>query len=422
MSAPTAVEYVSYADATGYGQAAVGYVRLLVDAGLHVHWKPYLNDALWNGRIGPAHDVAELSRGRAALMARGQSASGNGLTALVEATSRPVAPELRILHMLPLFWPMNMALAPGVAHAGMTVWETDRLPAKWLPALGAVSHLMVPSEHNAQILSDARADGAALPGVSVVPHLCRSAPHLPSQVRLAALAKWLRIGPADTVFYSINAWDPRKRLGALISGFARSFSEEDPAVLVVKTNRRTWFDDPMSPPGDRDVQNTVAAILAKAAADTGRPPARVAVIADDEISDSLIDGLHAISHCFVTLSRCEGFGLGCFDAATYGRPVIAVGYGGPLDYLGAAWPGRIGHHMVRCDAPPGFGSFDPGQSWPEPHDAEAFALMRAFLQDERPFREAAAAGALSIKERFGAGVIGKRLLAALSLQPGERAV
>ena len=36
-----AIEYTSYADAVGYRTPAVGYVRLLVEAGLEVHWMPY---------------------------------------------------------------------------------------------------------------------------------------------------------------------------------------------------------------------------------------------------------------------------------------------------------------------------------------------------------------------------------------------
>ncbi len=163
-----AVEYVSYADATGYGQAATGYVRLLQEAGFDVHWAPYLNDAIWAGRAGPAHARAELARGRAALLARAQSAGGSQLQALVEATSRPVQADLRIVHLLAHFWPMHMQAASTVRNVGMTVWETDRVSSGWLPALGLADHLIVPCGHNARVLGEARAAGASLAGVWVV--------------------------------------------------------------------------------------------------------------------------------------------------------------------------------------------------------------------------------------------------------------
>ena len=411
--APTrpTIEYVSYADATGYGQAAIGYVRLLYEAGFDVHWTPFLNDAIWAGRVGPASAPAELARGRAALLARVSSAAGTGLRTLVEATARPVPDPIRILHLLPRFWPMHMLAAPGACHVGMTVWETDRVTEEWMPALCSVDHLIVPSTHNAQVLADARTGGAALPAVSVVPHVCRPILQPLPPARLAGLAKWLRIELGDTVFYTINAWDPRKRLANLIESFARQFDASEKVVLVVKTNRRTWFDDPASPPGDRDVVRTVQGILARVDAEMGRPSARISLIADDEVSDGVIDGLHTLGHCFVSFSRCEGFGLGCFDAATQGRPVIAVGYGGPVDYLGQDWPGRIRHRMVPCAAPPGFGWFDAGQCWPEPDDAAATAKMRAFVDDARPF--AAEAGAQAILDQFGDAAIRARLRAAI---------
>jgi hypothetical protein len=50
MSRKGAIEYISYADAVGYGTAAVGYVRLLVEAGFEVHWMPYPGDAIGSGR------------------------------------------------------------------------------------------------------------------------------------------------------------------------------------------------------------------------------------------------------------------------------------------------------------------------------------------------------------------------------------
>jgi glycosyltransferase involved in cell wall biosynthesis len=232
---------------------------------------------------------------------------------------------------------------------------------------------------------------------------------------LATLVTLLRIGPQDTVFYSIDAWDPRKHMAALIDGFARCFTADDPVILVVKTNRRVWFDDPSSPHGDRDVANTVRVTLNRVEMETGRPTARVSLIADDDTGDNIIDGLDTLGHFFVSFSSCEGFGLSCFDAATYGRPVIAVAYGGPLDYLGDDWPGRIPHRLIPCRAPPECGLFDTDQSWPELDDTVAFAHMRAFVKDRTPFATAAIWTSAIIHQRFGAAAVGRQLMAALDL-------
>ncbi len=412
----TAVEYVSYADASGYGQAAAGYVRLLLEMGAEVHWTPFLNDALWAGRTNPPFDSNELARGRAAIFARDEP-DATELRALVRATSRPIRPSKRILHLLPRFWLDQMRAAPGVPHLGMTVWETSKISRDWHAPLAAMDGVIVPCAHNAGVLAAARAEGVTVPPVSVVPYVCRPALAQATTAQLSELAGTLQIRPNDTVFYCIAAWDPRKRLAELIDGFARRFTPSDPAILVVKTGGHTMFADSNAPAGSNDVAATVRAIFKRVEAETGRPPGRVTVIARDELRDSFIDRLHLLGHCYVSLSRCEGFGLGSFDAATHGRPVIAVGYGGPRDYLGEDGFGRVPYRMVPCRSIQGFELFADDQVWPEPDDAAAFALMRTFMRDPAPHIAEAQRRSAAIREKFGPAAVGQQLIEALTRMP-----
>ena len=398
------ITYISYADSTGYGIAAEGYVRCLVDAGHEVHWTPWPNAALWAGRIS----AQELSNGRALVCARGMSGPNNPGKALIARTSAPVAAELCILHLMPRFWPGFLPAQQPVI--GMTVWETDRITPHWLPVLAQVDHLCVPSTHNAEVL---RAHADTLPPVSVVAHVRPPPAATLGAARLAGLAAWLDIRPGDSVFYSINAWDPRKRLAALIRGFIATFSAADPVVLVIKTGRFAQFDDPELGQDGRDLVRSVPTLIARLAAEAGKAAPRIALWADDEIAEPVIAALHDLGHCYVSFSRCEGFGLGSFEAAARGRPVLAVGYGGPVDYLGQDWPGRIAHHMVAATHIAGVNWFDADQQWPEPEDAMACALMRGFVDDPEPMQRAARAAMPAIALRFGAEAVTAALEAML---------
>ena len=224
MSGKGAIEYISYADAVGYGTAAVGYVRLLVEAGLDVHWMPYPGDAIGSGRVGDGIGDAELSRGRAGLIARSVAGADSGLKPLIEATSRPVDARVRIIHLVPGYWLEHLSPVAGARHIGIGTWETDTIIRRWVPSLARMDHLCVPSAHNEAVL---RAAPERLPAATVVPHLCRETLRPPPPARLAGLTKYLGIRPDDTVFYTINAWAPRKRLAQLIDGFVRSFTQED---------------------------------------------------------------------------------------------------------------------------------------------------------------------------------------------------
>ena len=410
MSSKGAIEYISYANAVGYGTAAVGYVRLLVEAGLDVHWMPYPGDAIGPGRAGEGIRDADLGRGRASLIARGVAGADSRLKPLVEATSRPVDARIRIIHLVPGHWLEHLSPKTGVRHIGFGTWETDRIIQRWVPALARMDHLCVPSTHNEAVL---RAAPERLPAATVVPHLCRETLYPPPPARLAGLAKFLGIRPDDTVFYTINAWAPRKRLGELVDGFVRSFTQDDRVALIIKTSREIPYDDPASPVPDRNASRVVEAIITRAAGELGRPPPRIGVIAEEDLPDNFIDGLHTLGHCFVSLSRSEGFGLGGFDAATHGRPVITVDYGGPVDYLGADWRGRVPYRMAPAENTSGYDWFDHGHSWPEPDDAAAFGLMQGFAADPAPFRAEAEAISSRIRKEFGAKAVTARLLAAL---------
>jgi hypothetical protein len=156
MSRKGAIEYISYADAVGYGTAAVGYVRLLVEAGFEVHWMPYPGDTIGSGRVGEEIGGADLSRGRASLIARSIAGADSRLKPLVEATSRPVDASVRIIHLVPGHWLEHLNPTIGVRHVGIGTWETDTLIRKWVPSLARMDHLCVPSAHNEAVL---RADG-----------------------------------------------------------------------------------------------------------------------------------------------------------------------------------------------------------------------------------------------------------------------
>ena len=91
---------------------------------------------------------AELSRGRASLIARSVAGADSRLKPLVEATSRPVDARVRIIHLLPGYWLEHLSPTTGVRHVGMAPGRPTRLPQKWLPALARMDHLCVPSAHN----------------------------------------------------------------------------------------------------------------------------------------------------------------------------------------------------------------------------------------------------------------------------------
>jgi glycosyltransferase involved in cell wall biosynthesis len=87
--------------------------------------------------------------------------------------------------------------------------------------------------------------------------------------------------------------------------------------------------------GDRDFFGaTVVPTRARALEIQIRLSARGRVIIlDDYYDDAAMAALHARGDCYVSLTHAEGWGLGAFEAAAAGNPVIITGFGGAPEFL-----------------------------------------------------------------------------------------
>lgn len=79
------------------------------------------------------------------------------------------------------------------------------------------------------------------------------------------------------------------------------------------------------------------------------------VFVPDELSDEDMGPLHLAGDAFISLTRGEGFGVGAFEAAAAGKPVIMTGWGGRLDFL----PTEDVCLVVRLGGRPGTRAFGP---------------------------------------------------------------
>ena len=107
------------------------------------------------------------------------------------------------------------------------------------------------------------------------------------------------------------------------------------------------------------------------------------------------DALLAACDCYVSLHRSEGFGLTPAEAMYFGRPVIATGYGGVLEFMTAENSYLVGHATttVGPDAHP----YPPDGVWAEPDLDEAARLMRHVFEHPEEARERGARAAVDIR-------------------------
>ncbi len=158
-------------------------------------------------------------------------------------------------------------------------------------------------------------------------------------------------------------------------------------VLVVKTTERDFTKDVLLPSLRGSTSRTLAKLTGR-----HRRPARV-ILVTDVLERRALVGLHARGDCYVSLCRSEGWGLGAFEAAGFGKPVIITGFGGHLDYLPPAYDLLVDHRLVPVLVASGWRSYSPDQRWARPSVEHGAVLMRRmFEQPELARRRGAELG------------------------------
>ena len=340
-------------DASGYGHAARAYLHALHRAGVEL-------------------TVVDLAGNRP------RQVEDPLVASLVD---RQIEADFSLFHGTPPLWaklafPLRNVIA-------MTVWETDTMPTQWRPVLAHAVDVWLPCEFNAKVFSSALGKP-----VFKLPHPVLSVERN-GDAAIDAIEEW-EIQAGDFVFYAIFEWQDRKSPERTIEAYFRAFREDDRTILVLKTN-----------PG-------AAGVAARALQEMRgrvRSQARVAVRAE-AWSEEQIAALHRRGDCYVSLHRGEGWCYPLFDAASRGKPVIATGYSGPLDYLAADAHGLVRHTLTSVRQP--YAYYRPSMHWAEPDTMHAAELMRAVRARPDEFYKRAAAAAKHLLDDFSLEEIGRR--------------
>lgn len=163
----------------------------------------------------------------------------------------------------------------------------------------------------------------------------------------------------DGPFTFLNVFDGGSRLFRknpmqLIEAFKLAFKPDEDVQLVIKCHRVS--DDIMEHlEGEGEGHNII--------------------FINGIVDEAFMTRLYLNSHCYVSLSKCEGFGLPYLESMALGRPVIAPNYGGCTDFLDG-W-NSLG---VEYDMGPVDDDFYRG-SWAFPRTGSAAECMRTMVEE-----------------------------------------
>jgi glycosyltransferase involved in cell wall biosynthesis/SAM-dependent methyltransferase len=109
------------------------------------------------------------------------------------------------------------------------------------------------------------------------------------------------------------------------------------------------------------------------------------ILVTDVLTDNETKNLVRCCDCFVSLHRSEGFGRAIAEAMLFGKPVVATGYSGNLDFMNETNSCLVDYRLVPVaeDSYP----HAQGQCWAEPDIDHAAFHMVALLSDKERGRK-----------------------------------
>lgn len=245
----------------------------------------------------------------------------------------------------------------GRYNIGYWAWELSQFPDAWQGAFRYVDEIWV----HTRFIQQAVADKAPCP-VLWMPVAVASAGSTQSFSRAYFGLPENRF--LVLFFFDFRSFIHRKNPEAAIRAFTTAFLDDavTPVNLVIKMNGTEACPEDYQVFRDSDVVRDPRVILI-----------------DRVMSDWEIKELVRLCDCFLSLHRSEGFGRGLAEAMYFGKPVVATGYSGNLDFMNEA-----NSCLVDCILVP-VGSdeypYGAGQRWAEPDVEQAAWYLRRLVMD-----------------------------------------
>jgi len=223
--------------------------------------------------------------------------------------ARPVC----IQHGVPAHFHMHRPAARVVKTIGVTLFETDRVPADWPRLCNQLDEVWVPSKFNYETFSRSGVDTSKLRVVPYPIDVTRFYPGRP--YNRIVFSPPLR----NFSFLYVFGFDFRKGVDLLVYAFCREFDRTEDVSLVLKVYVHSGYKP----------EDVMAVIRSYVPAD--RLFSQIIVIVEPFGEQELID-LYLSCDAYVSVDRA-GWGMPAMEMMALGKPAIGLNWGGYTEFM-----------------------------------------------------------------------------------------
>lgn len=255
------------------------------------------------------------------------------------------------------------------------LWELPRYPEEWASQLDRFDEIWAPSRFIMESLEK----------------VCSKPIHhmpLSCQISLSGFVgrRYFGIPEADYTFlffYDLRSFATRKNPAGVLRAF-RSLLAKRPyskAHLVIKVN---GVDT--NPAAFAELQKEVASLHNNV------------TLIQRVMTGNEVKNLVRCCDCFLSLHRSEGYGFGCAEAMSLGRPVIATAYSGNMDFMVPEASFGVDYKLIPVLQ--GEYPHHENQVWAEPDYEQAVGFMVELVDSPEKGREVGAVARRHMQNNF----------------------
>tara|TARA_R110000868_G_scaffold251412_2_gene508166 strand:- start:936 stop:3587 length:2652 start_codon:yes stop_codon:yes gene_type:complete len=318
MSYSKKIVYFGADGASGYANAAKGYIYDLIESGHDVYF------ATLSG--APVKDTTSFYKYFNAKLKK----------LPVFKKSEKLDGADVVIHFTPDIW--NQVIQShkewigNKKIIGRTVWDFDPIPDKWVKEINdsIVNVVSVPSQWckdvfiNSGVKKEVIVEAHTIPPISyekysIVDIFENARVFSPVPINYQRFAKRVK-------FLNISSLVSRKNTGFLIEAYLDSFTFDDETLLICK------FTDKFS--NIQTIEKNIQEIILKKIKNRDKDYAYAPIVVISErLSFDKIQSLHDDTDIYVNVSKGEGFNIPCYTAKTKNKDIVTPLHGGVTDYL-----------------------------------------------------------------------------------------
>ncbi|WP_228056385.1 glycosyltransferase [Microcoleus sp. LEGE 07076] len=265
-------------------------------------------------------------------------------------------------------------------NIGFWAWEIPAFPAEWQPAFNHFHEIWTYSNYCAETISQV----SPIPVIKILPSIALPAPSLNREALNLPKNKFIFL-----FIFDFSSRIERKNPLEAIQAFKQAFGADDRVLLILKSSNSKNFPEAQASLNSAIANNSNIKHL------------------DGYLSKDKINGLLYNCDCYVSLHRCEGFGLTMAEAMFYGKPVIATDYSSNTEFMNVGNSFLVKYKLIPIEQD--CGPYKKGNIWAQPDVAHAADLMQKVFNNSRESQQIGAVGSEQIKTLLNPQVTGNKI-------------